>query len=135
MSALVERSFRFVLLAVLGLSVGACSPVKFRVKVLEGELSMIAQTSSEDPRLDQEGIPGAEVTVSQTGRAGDIVIRKTNSRGATSIPLAGTGALSRPIAIRVDAPGFLPAVIENMPTPVEGRALLVLLEPIRTPRP
>ncbi|MEO0629708.1 MAG: hypothetical protein AAFY46_03145 [Planctomycetota bacterium] len=107
-----------------------CSPVKFRCIVLEGELSTIAVVSSSDPRFDQQGIEGAEITVRQTGRAGAVVTRSTNSQGRATIPLAGTGALSRPLGIKVAAPGFIPARIESMPTPTPGRGLVILLEPI-----
>ncbi|MEO1585195.1 MAG: hypothetical protein AAFR96_11585, partial [Planctomycetota bacterium] len=46
------------------------------------------------------------------------------------VPLKGTGALSRPMAVEVRAEGYLPAIIESMPTPTRGQRLLVLLAPL-----
>ena len=107
-----------------------CSPVKFKCIVLEGELSTIAVVSASDPRFNEPGIEGAEVTVRQTGRAGDVIIRTTNASGRTTIPLAGTGALSRPLGVDVIAEGYIPARIPQMPTPTPGQGLVILLEPI-----
>lgn len=112
-----------------------CSPVTIRGTVIEGELSTIAVISSSDPRFDEPGIAGAEVTIMQTGRTGDVISRTSNKDGKVALPLKGTGALSRPMRVEVRAPGYLPAVIEQMPTPTSGQRLLVLLEPIRARDP
>ncbi|MEM9661091.1 MAG: hypothetical protein AAF937_02155 [Planctomycetota bacterium] len=112
------------------LVLGGCSPVRIKCVVLEGELSTIAVVSSSDPRFDEPGVAGAEIVVRQTGRAGDVIIRKTNERGRATIPLAGTGALSRPLSVEASAEGYIPARIAQMPTPTPGQGLLILIEPI-----
>lgn len=119
-----------LLILSLALPLVGCSPVKFKCIVLEGELSTIAVVSASDPRFNETGIEGAEVTIRQTGRAGAVVIRTTNENGRTTIPLAGNGALSRPLSVEVAAPGFIPARIPQMPTPTPGQGLVILLEPI-----
>lgn len=113
----------------------ACSPVKFKCIVLEGELSTIAVVSASDPRFDQTGVMGAEIIVRQTGRAGDVIVKTTNENGRATIPLAGTGALSRPLSVEVSAEGYIPARIGQMPTPTPGQALLILIEPIGSSGP
>ncbi|MEL6798038.1 MAG: hypothetical protein AAFO89_14610 [Planctomycetota bacterium] len=113
-----------------GLSTVGCAPVRIKCVVLEGELSTIAVVSASDPRFDEAGVEGAEIVVRQTGRAGDVIVRTTNANGHATIPLAGTGALSRPLSVEVSAEGYIPARIEQMPTPTPGRGLLILVEPI-----
>ena len=120
-------------IATLAALVG-CSPVNIKCKVLEGQLSTIAVVAGNDVRFEEDGIEGVEITVRQSGRAGDTVIRTTDDDGRASIPLAGTGALSRPMEVEVRAPGYVPAVT-TMPTPTPGQRLLILLEPIRSRAP
>ena len=129
------RTARWLVLLGLVAMTAACSPVKFRVKVIEGELSTVQAISQNDPRFQGEGIADAEVTISQTGRAGDVIMRMTNANGSASIPLKGTGALSRPMGVVVRAQGYLPAMREQMPTPTPGTGLPILLEPIGASQP
>ncbi len=112
-----------------------CSPVRIKCLVLEGELSTVAVVSASDPRFDEVGVEGAEIIVRQTGRAGDVIIRTTNASGRATIPLAGTGALSRPLSVEVTAEGYIPARIGQMPTPTKGQGLLILIEPIGGSKP
>ncbi len=129
------KQFGVVVCLALVACVLGCSPVNIRCKVLEGELSTMTVVGPGDPRFKEVGIEGAEITVRQTGRTGDVVVRTTNKDGNASIPLAGTGALSRPMGVEVRAPGYLPAVIEQMPTPTSQQRLLILLEPIQSREP
>ena len=121
------------LLSALGL--GGCAPVSVRGTVISGEISLIAVVDKNDPRLEQPGIPDAKVVVRQTGRAGAVVERSSNTDGVFSVPLEGTGALSSPMGMVVSADGYLRANEETMPTPTKDQRLLVLLKPMRRTEP
>ena len=113
----------------------ACAPVTIRGTVVPGEISLIAVVHKDDARLDMPGIPDAKVIVRQTGQAGAVVERKASDTGRFSVPLKGTGALSRPMMVEVFADGYLQAREETMPTPTKSERLLVLMKPLRRSEP
>ncbi len=48
-------------LLLIGMSLGACSPYQLKGRVVVGSEQLVSQVSANDPRLDEEPLPGATI--------------------------------------------------------------------------
>ena len=122
-------------LAVLAASLlqgcGGHGAVVMKGKVISGDISYIAAVGETDPRLKQNGLEGAEVSVRGVGMRADRILSdaKSGKGGDLSIKIVDQDALLRPAEFRVHLPGYADA-FQELPLPSPEPRLLVILKPM-----
>lgn len=131
-----RRSATKVTLAILLLTVlaaGGCASYKLRGTVIEAKESRILVVNADDPRLNQRGLGGVSIKVTQDPESlGRKKVGEGESDGqgrfAISISSFGAGFLEYPMAILARRQGHTPAIV-HMQLPGSGRRLLIELAP------
>lgn len=124
---------RLLLLVALALPLGGCKSYKLQGKVIPGDISYVAVVDADDPRLEGDGISGAQLRLeTDPSRLSSDVVGETVSGpdGAFTMPFnkVGGGVLMYDVGITARREGYSP-VQHQFKLPPPSRRLLIMLAP------